>query len=548
MIDYRWLPTTPMSSRLVTLILLSCIVLGALTVVADSNPVIHASPSISIIVYPDSSIVLAYSIIGVLEAPTSISGGHVDCILTYTRTTRDVELALTGGLEVNLYGIPSGEPRNQSIFFLGASLSLEPRTVNSSYLSGMILIDLVERHPNVTAHSIVNVSRLVANLTPDTLRASFTVELKGENISILEVLLKQNASTLNKALVEKGLDWIKFTQYSIEQGNHTYRIIGLIEANYTRLLQHGLKEETLSEEQKREVEKCLVSLSNPARTRVRVAQSVWAEEYSNSMRIGSKTEAQIRIEDNNTTLRTLVGELGRCLPLLNTVFPVIGVNVSSPPLDLTSLQDYTRIPGLVEKTPYTMRAHTRIEFTEENISFNISVTTGRLEYPNKILPVSERIERTARIVKEYLENLTAILEPYRLLLGVEHLIPLDISIVGAESGNLRVVVEPNRIELFKPLKLHVEVVETTPTNTTITQPTRTVTKTMTYTVTTTIEKTKTITETITSTKTITETINHTVTITHSIEGAGVETIILSIIALTTVIVVVYFIVRGKTKR
>ncbi len=536
-----------MASRLVTLILLSCIVLEALTVVADSNPVIHASPSLSIIVYPDSSIVLAYSIIGVLEAPTSISSGHVDYILTYTKTTRDIELALTGGLEVNLYGTPSGEPRNQSIFFLGASLSLEPRTVNSSYLSGMILIDVVERHPNVTAHSIVNISRLVANFTPNTLRVSFTIELKGENISILKVLLKQNASTLNKALVEKGFDWIKFTQYSMEPENHTYRISGLIEVNYTRLLQHGLKEEALSEERKREVEKCLVSLSNPARTRIRVAQSIWAEEYSNSMRIGSKTEVHIRIEDNNTTLKTLVGELGGCLPLLNIVFSVIGVNVSSPSLGLGGLQDYMRIPGLVEKTSYTMRAHTRIEFMKENISFNISVTTGRLEYPNKILPVSERIEKTVRIVKEYLENLTAVLEPYRLLLGVEHLIPLNISIVGSESGNLRVVVEPNRIELFKPLKLHVEVVEMTPTNTTITQPAKTVTKTMTYMVTTTIEKTKTVTETATRTKTITETINHTVTITHSVERINVETIVLLAIALSAIVVIaVYFIIREKT--
>ncbi len=548
MIAYRWLPTTPMSSRMVTLILLSCTVLGALTVVADSNPVIHASPSISIIVYPDSSIVLAYSIIGVLEAPTSISGGHVDYILTYTRTTRDVELALTGGLEVNLYGTPSGEPRNQSIFFLGASLSLEPRTANSSHLSGMILIDVVERHPNVTAHSIVNVSRLVANLTPDTLRASFTVELKGENISILEVLLKQNTSMLNKALVEKGLDWIKFTQYSIEQGNHTYRISGLIEVNYTRLLQHGLEEKTLSEGQERGVEKCLVSLSNPARTRIRVAQSIWAEEYSNSMRIGSKTEAHIRIEDNNTTLKTLVGELGRCLPLLNIVFPVIGVNVSSPLLDLTSLQDYTRIPGLIEKTPYTMRAHARIEFMKGDISFNISVTAGRLEYPNKILPVSERIEKTITIVKEYLENLTAVLEPYRLLLRIEHLIPLNINVIGAESGDLRVVVEPNRIELFKPLKLHIEVVKTIPTNTITTRLTRTIIKTITYTVTSTIEKTKTITETTMSTKTITETLNHTITITRNVLESHVKTILLSTIALITItIIAVYLIARRKIK-
>ncbi len=503
-------------------------------------------PRITVFVYPDSTVELVYVLSGYLPLELNISSGYIDYTLNYNEDNNTVLLAVTGGGEL-VYGEPAGAPVNHSIVFIGLStdtrINPEDKTL---WTLGVLIVNADERVNGVPSHLTLNASRIIIDSEPESINLSFILEIKGNtNLSLLDKFLGYDLSELNSVLVSKGFDWIEITDYNTSSYNNTYRITGSLTINLSMLLDKILNQSMLSEGQVDEMRACIENLYSNASIWTRLTQAYWSEEYGSARRIGLKTEFTLTLHGDTSILDNIAS----CLPVyarLLSLMPPNSPNITIPRIDFDK---YTWIPGLTHLQPYPFHVNVRLDFIRSGIKFNLTVDSGRLLYNATNLPPNMRLERALEVVKDYLENLTALLEPYRIMLGVEHLVPTTISVKSVSVNGLKVLVEPETIELFKPIKLNVSIMRIQPTTaTTLTQIESTKTLTTTVTVTETVKKNFTVTKTLEYTTTITKPTVIQKTVTETIRAIDTRTLIVSVIMAVAVSVsTTYILMRRKTK-
>ncbi len=539
-------------ARLVSLNNRAILLIVVLLLTLLSNPMIgyakeiNAHPTITVLVYPDSTIELIYMLSGHIPLRLNTSSGYLDYTFNYGINNDTISITIVGGGEL-VYGKPSGTPINHSIVFIGLNTDTRSSSRNKSARTmGILIVNIDENINGTPSHLTLNASRIIVNSTPESINLSFILEIRGEaNLSLLDQFLGYNLSELNGMLASKGFNWIRFISYEAAAYNNTYKITGSMTINLSILITTMLDQSLLSENQVDEISTCITSLYSDTSIKTRLAQAYWSEEYSNANRIGVKTELVLTLRGNTSVLENI----GSCLPvyakLLSAMIPGLP-NITIPRIDLAK---YARIPGLIPIQPYSFYANIKLDAMENDIEFNLTIYSGRLLYNASSLPPNVRIEKTLEVVKNYLENLTAILEPYRIMLGVEHLIPASISVKGVSINGFRVLVEPETIELFKPVELNVSIVKVSPTtSTTITQTKPIETLTTTITVTKTVKETYTVTKTIESTATITTPTVVRETVTETVRTIDTRALVVSItVAVIVSVTATYILVQRKTK-
>ncbi len=508
---------------------------------------ISAHPTITVLVYPDSTIELIYTLSGYIPLELNISSGYLDYTFSYKANNDTISIILVGGGEL-VYGEPSGAPINHSVVFIGLNTGTRSDSKNKSARTmGVLIVNMDENINGNLSHLTLNASRITIDSTTEYINLSFTLEIRGEaNLSLLDQFLGYNLSELNNMLVSRGFNWIKFASYETTSYNNTYRIMGSMTIDLDTLLATMLNRSVLSEDQVDEIRACIANLYSDTSIKTRLAQAYWREEYSSARRVGVKTEFVLTLRGDTSILEKTVS----CLPvyarLLSVMVPGLP-NITVPRIDVFK---YTRISGIIPIQPYSFHANVRLDAVRTGVEFNLTIDSGRLFYNASGLPPNIRIERTLETIKNYLENLTAILEPYRIMLGVEHLVPTSINVRGVRTNGFKVLVEPEIIELFKPVELNVSIVKVSPnTSTTITQTKPVETLTTTITVTKTVKETHTVTKTIESTTTtITTPTVVRETVTETVRTIDTRALVASITAAVIVsITATYILVQRKTK-
>ncbi len=528
-----------MEYRLLALIVLSLTCLVQLQVFADTS-LIEASPIVKVLVYPDGSIRLVYSLVGDTSIPLNVSRGAIDYSLTYTRIRDRLVITLAGGLEASI-GEPSGKPVKHSILFIGFTLSSKPLSGEKGFHStGMAIINIDEYYNNTTSHVTVNVSRIIANTTPIGVDASFSIEVRGlANTSMLSSILWRNLSEINAFLAERGYNWIRMLEYNVGMENNTYKINGRLFLNFSQIINVVAGNSLGGTSRFRE---CLDYLFDNISVNIRLAQALWSEEYHNASRTGAKTDFTLEARGD---IDEYISRIEACLPEYMKLLSITGVNLTSLTIPGIDFKKYLEIPSLVPIDPHGSKLHLRASLSTSGVEFNLTVDSGRLLYNNTNLPPETRAQKAIEIVKDYLENLTALLEPYRITLGLDHIIPLNISLQGIENQKQQVIVEPETITLFKPVKIIVRIEEKPETTTQPQQTTTvTITKTITETITETTKQSTTETTTMISTTTTTKTIAETITTTITL--VDVKTLLTTLtISVATAIIATYILVTRK---
>ena len=529
-----------MLTAALTLMVFNSFIIG----LGESDISLH--PRVTVFVYPDSTVELAYVLSGYLPLELNISSGYIDYTLNYNEGNNTVLLAVTGGGEL-VYGKPTGTPINHSIVFIGLNTDTRSNPQNRTARTlGVLIVNVDESINGVPSHLTLNASRIIIDSEPESINLSFILEVKGNaNLSLLDKFLGYNSSELNSMLASKGFDWIEVTNYNTSLYNNTYRITGSLTINLSILLDKLLNQSMLSERRVDEIRACIANLYSNTSIGARLTQAYWSEKYNSARRIGLKTEFTLTLHGDTGILDNMTS----CLPVYARLLSLMLPNLPNITIPRIGLDKYTRIPGLIRLQPYPLHVNVRLDFIRAGIKFNLTIDSGRLLYNATNLPPNMKIEKALEIIKDYLENLTALLEPYRIMLGVEHLVPTTISVKSVSVNGLRVLVEPGTIELFKPIKLSVSIMRIRPTTTTtLAQIESTKTLTTTVTVTETVKENFTVTQTLEYTTTITKPTLIQETITETIRAIDTRILIVSVIMAAAVSVsTAYILVRRRTK-
>lgn len=536
-----------LGNRILSLVVvLTLLMLLNSSVVSLSENNVNIHPSVTVLVYPDASIELVYILSGYLPLELNASSGYIDYVLDYNTGNNTLLLAIVGGGEL-VYGEPSGAPINYSIVFIGLSTDTHSNLQNKTAQTlGVLIINIDESINGAPSHLTLNTSKIIVDSTPESANLSFVLEIRGSgNLSLLDKLLGYNLSEINNMLTLKGFDWIKITSYKTALYNNTYRVTGSLTVNLSMLLDKMLNKSILSENQVDKIRACITNLYSNTSIRAKLAQAYGSEEYSSARRIILKTEFNLALRGDTSVLDNMTS----CFPVYAKLLSLMSPgspNITIPRIDFNK---YTRIPGLTRSQPYPLHINFRLNVIRTGVKFNLTIDSGRLIYNATGLPLNMKAEKALEVIKDYLENLTALLAPYNIMLGAEHLVPTTVNVKGVSINEFKVIVEPETMELFKPVRLNVSITRTpstTRTTTAETKPTETFTRTITMTKT--LEENFTIIRTIEHTTTITKPTTIRETITNTIRAIDTRALIASIIITATVSVLTTYIMMKRRSR